>query len=89
MVDGCGDKVLPESQPTHNCPEMDTNENSGYWFHTRPLLLGIKEAVLIKLLACSLTPMKEASSSCPRTINPSLGHNYLLSEARIITSIVK
>lgn len=37
-----------------HCPEMDANENSGYWFHTKPLP-EMKEGVLAKLLAWSLT----------------------------------
>lgn len=60
----------------HTALKMNANENPGCWFHIKPLP-GIKEGALIKLLACSLTPTKEASCSCARTTNPSLGHKYL------------
>lgn len=80
MVVGCGDKVdkvLPERQATHS-PEMDANENSGYWFHIKPLP-GTKEWDSYET-SCSLIPMMETSSSGPGTTNPSLGHKYLLFE---------
>lgn len=61
--------VLPESQPTHIALKWMLMKTLGTGFIQR-LLPGIKEGVLMKRLACLLTPVTETSSGCPRTANP-------------------